>query len=120
MLLISLFWTWARRRRAFFEGRARRPRFKSKKRSKASFYLANDQCEVGDHRLWVPKLGWVNMAENLRFQGKVTGARITKTADWWFVSLSVEIPETLPEKRQAAVGIDVGLNRLATLSTGEG
>jgi putative transposase len=36
------------------------------------------------------------------------------------VSLTVEIPEALPEKRQAAVGIDVGLNRLATLSTGEG
>jgi putative transposase len=70
---------------AFFEGlkngkRKGRPRFKSKKRSKASFYLANDQCELGDHRIWIPKLGWVNMAENLRFQGKVTGARITKTA----------------------------------------
>ena len=105
---------------AFFEGRARRPRFKSKKRSKPSFYLANDQFELGDHRIWVPKLGWVNMAENLRFTGKVTGARITKTADWWFVSIQVEIPDTLPEKRQAAIGIDVGLNRLATLSTGEG
>src|SRR6266700_3532270 len=105
---------------AFFEGKARRPRFKSKKRSKPSFYLANDQFELGDHRIWVPKLGWVNMAENLRFKGKVTGARITKTADWWFVSLTVEIPDVLPEKRQAAVGIDVGLNRLVTLSTGEG
>jgi putative transposase len=71
---------------AFFEGKARRPRFKSKKRSKASFYLANDQFELGDHRIWVPKLGWVNMAENLRFKGKVTGARITKTADWWDVA----------------------------------
>jgi putative transposase len=105
---------------AFFEGKARRPRFKSKKRSKPSFYLANDQFELGDHRIWVPKLGWVNMAENLRFKGKVTGARITKTADWWFVSLTVEIPDVLAEKRQAAVGIDVGLNRLVTLSTGEG
>jgi putative transposase len=105
---------------AFFEGRARRPRFKRKKRSKASFYLANDQCELGDHRLWVPKLGWVNMAENLRFTGKVTGARITKTADWWFVSITVELPDALPEQRQAAVGIDVGLNRLVTLSTAEG
>src|SRR5437588_2567541 len=105
---------------AFFEGKARRPRFKSKKRSKASFYLANDQFELGDHRIWIPKLGWVNLAENLRFKGKVTGARITKTADWWFVSLTVEIPGELPEKRKGAVGIDVGLNRLATLSTGEG
>jgi len=55
-----------------------------------------------------------------RFQGKVTGARITKTADWWFVSLTVDLPDELPEQRQTAVGIDVGLNRLATLSTGEG
>ena len=105
---------------AFFEGKARRPRFKSKKKSKSSFYLANDQLELGDHRMWIPKLGWVNMAENLRILGKVTGARITKTADWWFVSLTVELPEERREQRQAAVGIDVGLNRLATLSTSEG
>ena len=105
---------------AFFEGKARRPKFKSKKRSKPSFYLANDQLELGDHRIWVPKLGWVNMAENLRFKGHVTGARITKTADWWFVSIQVEIPDAVPVKRAAAVGIDVGVSRLATLSTGEG
>jgi putative transposase len=30
------------------------------------------------------------------------------------------VPDEQPEKRPAAVGIDVGLNRLATLSTGEG
>ena len=112
---------------AFFEGlkngkKKGRPKFKSKKRSRASFYLANDQFELGDHRMWVPKLGWVNMAETLRFKGKVTGVRITKTADWWFASITVELPETQPDPahpRPHAVGIDVGLNRLATLSTGE-
>jgi len=41
---------------AFFAGRACHPKFKSKKRSKPSFYLANDQFELGDHRLWIPKL----------------------------------------------------------------
>ena len=105
---------------AFFEGKAKRPRFKSKKRSKPGYYLANDQFELGDHRIWIPKLGWVNMAENLRFSGKLTGARVTKTADWWFVSIQVELPDALPEHKQAVIGIDVGLNRLATLSTGEG
>jgi IS605 OrfB family transposase len=105
---------------AFFAGKAKRPKFKSKKRSKPSFYLANDQFELGDHRLWIPKLGWANMAENVRFSNKVTGARVTKTADWWFVSIQVELPDALPEHKQAVVGIDVGLNRLATLSTGEG
>ena len=110
---------------AFFEGlknekRKGRPKFKRKKKSKASFYLANDQLELGDHRIWIPKLGWVNMAENLRFTGKVTGARITKTSDWWFVSITVEMPDETSNPRTPAVGIDVGLNRLATLSTGEG
>jgi putative transposase len=109
---------------AFFEGvkngkRVGRPKFKSKKRSRPAFYLANDQCEFGDHRIWIPKLGWVNMTENLRFQGKVTGVRITRTAKWWFASITVELPDTPGAPRTSAVGIDVGLNRLATLSTGE-
>src|SRR5260370_21941706 len=104
---------------AFFEGKALRPKFKSKKRSKPSFYLANDQFELKDHHVWIPKLGWVNMSENLRFQGKVTGARVTRTADWWFISMTVECPDATPDSKKAAVCIDVGLNRLATLSTGE-
>jgi IS605 OrfB family transposase len=109
---------------AFFEGwkkgrKRGKPQFKSKKRSKPSFYLANDQFEVGDHRVHIPKLGWVNMAENLRFHGKITGARVKKTADWWFISLTVEIPETQPEKRPLRGAVDVGISCLATLSTGE-
>jgi len=104
----------------FFEGKQGRPKFKSKKRSKASFYLANDQFELGDHRIWIPKLGWVNMAENLRFKGKVTGARVTRTADWWFISITVQVADRRADARKAAVGLDVGLNRLVTLSTGEG
>jgi putative transposase len=105
---------------AFFEGWHRRPTFKSKKKSKPSFYLANDQFELGDHRMWIPKLGWVNLAENLRLKGKVMGARVTKTAAWWFVSIQVEMPDEQPDPYRCAVGVDVGLNRLATLSTSEG
>ena len=62
------------------------------------------------------------MAEKLRFNGKVTGVRITKTADWWFASITVELEDTPPQTSHQgtrAIGIDVGLNRLATLSTGE-
>ncbi len=55
-----------------------------------------------------------------RFQGKITGARVTRTADWWEISITVEVLDETQSARAAAVGIDVGLNRLATLSTGEG
>ncbi|WP_338251002.1 RNA-guided endonuclease InsQ/TnpB family protein [Dictyobacter halimunensis] len=109
---------------AYFDGlregrNVGKPRFKRKKRSKPSFYLANDQLELGDHRVWIPKLGWVNLAENLRWRGKMTGARVTKTADWWFLSVTVELPDEPADPKIPAIGIDVGLNRLVTLSTGE-
>jgi putative transposase len=94
------------------------PQFKGKKRSKASFYLANDKFTVGNHWIDVPKLGRVNMAEKLRFQGKILGARITKVASWWFVSIQVELPDEKPVNTNPTVGIDVGVNRLATLSDG--
>jgi putative transposase len=94
------------------------PKFKSKKRSKASFYLANDKFSVGDHWIEVPKLGRVNMAEQLRLTGKILSARISKSADWWFVSITVEMPDVVLHNQHPPVGIDVGLNRLATLSDG--
>jgi putative transposase len=107
----------------FFEGRkaGRKigyPKFKSKKRSRPSFYLANDKFSVGDHWIDVPKLGRVNMAEKLRFSGKILSARVTKTAAWWFVSMAVEMPDDIPLNDHPPVGVDVGLNRLATLSDG--
>jgi putative transposase len=107
----------------FFEGRkaGRKtgfPRFKSKKRSRQSFYLANDKFTVGDHWIDVPKLGRVNMSEKLRFSGKILSARISKQASWWFVAITVEIPDEVPLNTYPPVGVDVGLNRLATLSDG--
>jgi putative transposase len=107
----------------FFAGRTASrkigfPQFKSKKRSRQSFYLANDKFSVGDHWIDVPKLGRVNMAESLRFSGKIMSARISKTASWWFVSITVEMPDEVPLNNLPPVGVDVGLNRLATLSDG--
>ena len=67
----------------FFEGQKRGrkigyPKFKAKKRDTPSFYLANDKFQVRGHYLYVPKLGRVNIAEKLRFNGKILSARITE------------------------------------------
>jgi putative transposase len=107
----------------FFEGRkaGRKtgfPTFKTKRRSRQSFYLANDKFTVGDHWIDVPKLGRVNMAESLRFTGKILSARISKQASWWWVSITVEMPHEIALNTSPPVGVDVGLNRLATLSDG--
>jgi Probable transposase len=66
----------------------------------------------------VPKLGRVPMAEAVRFSGKILSARISKSASWWFVSIPVQMLNEVVSQQQSPVGVDVGLNRLATLSDG--
>ena len=104
----------------FFEDRAKYPRFKSKKRSRDGFYVANDKFSVGAYWIKLPHIGKVNLAEKLRFQGKIMSARISRTADWWFVSITVQMPdEEVEAPTGEIVGVDLGLLRLATLSNGE-
>jgi putative transposase len=76
--------------------------------------------EVKGKCIRIPKLGWVRMRESLRFTGKVNSATVSRVADHWYVSLSVELSETpKPCESQEGIGVDLGINRLATLSNGE-
>jgi putative transposase len=95
------------------------PHFKSKKRDRLSFYLANDKFSVHGHTLCVPKLGDVNMTEALRFGGKIMSATVSYRAGWWFVSIAVEVEQETPNHSGGTVGIDLGIKTLATLSDGE-
>jgi putative transposase len=103
----------------FFEGTSRYPKFK-KKGHRDSFYVGNDQLKVNGNRLKLPKLSPVKMHEALRFQGEIIRATVSRTANKWFVSLTVKLlkaPTTC--KSQTSVGIDLGIKSLATLSNGE-
>lgn len=96
------------------------PRFK-KKGIHDSFYLSNDCFMVKDKKIRIPKLGWVNMTEELRFTGKIMSATISKTAGKWFVSISVEVPDApkcSDNQVHSSVGVDLGIKTLATLSDG--
>ena len=103
----------------FFKHEAEYPTFK-KKGQHDSFYIANDKVQVQGKRLRIPKLGWVRMREALRFTGKLMAATVSRTADRWYVSLSVQVGPFPPCENQAGrVGVDLGVTHLATLSTGE-
>jgi putative transposase len=105
----------------FFAGRARYPQFR-KKGVHDRFTLTNDQFDIDGSRIRIPNLGWVRMREPLRFAGKPMSATISRVADRWFVSITVDTPDTshLPNaENQGAVGVDLGVSALAALSTGE-
>lgn len=105
----------------FFAGRARSPQFR-KKGAHDRFTLTNDQFAIDGSRIRIPNLGWVRMREMLRFAGKIMSATISRVADRWFVSIAVDTPDNshLPKaENQGAVGVDLGVSALATLSTGD-
>lgn len=102
----------------FFAGRAKYPTFK-KKGIHDSFTLTNDQFTVSGRKIRIPNLGWVKMREGLRFPGKVMSATVSRQANRWFVSITVDTENVpLSCENQVAVGVDLGVNRLATFSDG--
>lgn len=105
----------------FFAGRAKYPKFR-KKGLHDRFSLTNDQFSIDGSRMRIPHLGWVRMREALRFAGKIMSATVSRVADIWFVSITVDTLQSLPSPQaesQGAVGVDLGVSTLATLSTGE-
>jgi putative transposase len=105
----------------FFKKEAGRPKFKKKGKSHDSFYIGGDQIKLDEtkRRIKIPHLDWVRMREKLRFEGKINSVVISRTADRWFVSIQIDAPIEFPKhENQMSVGIDLGINQLATLSDG--
>ena len=103
-------------------GRCKAPTFKRKGRSRDGFYIANDKLSLDGNRVRIPVLGWVDMAEVLRFPGKVLSAAVSRTADHWFISISVDVSdETYRRQRlsDGVVGVDLGVKAALTCSNGE-
>ena len=93
----------------FFEGRTGAPQFKKKGQQRDSFRISNDQFAIEDKKIRIPNLGWVRLAEALRFEGKILGATVTREADQWYVSVQVEMPDPVPVHEGSGEQADVNL-----------
>ena len=102
----------------FYAGRAKVPTFKKRSRGHFRFKLNNDKFDVVGHWVKIPKLGLVNMTERLHYSGKILGAVVSREAAWWFISITVEMPDVHSCALPTVCGLDAGLLRLATLSDG--
>ena len=107
----------------FFKGEGKYPQFR-KKGENDRFSLSNDQFKIADINgksfIQVPKLGRVRMREKLRFDGKILSAKIFARGGRWFVSIAVELAETVKPlpKTGKEIGVDLGVTHLAALSDG--
>ncbi|WP_406337016.1 RNA-guided endonuclease InsQ/TnpB family protein [Streptomyces sp. NBC_00649] len=108
----------------FFAKRAKYPRFKSKKKSRKSAEYTTSGFRFRAGELTLAKMArpldivWSRPLPEGASPSTVTVSQ--DAAGRWFVSLLCEDPAIEPlAAADAAVGIDVGLDHLLTLSTGE-
>jgi putative transposase len=95
------------------------PRFK-KRGVHDSFRLTGTIRSVG-RMIQLPRLGRIRLKEKREsyFKGRVLSATVTRRADRWYVSVTVEMEIVIPESPGGGpVGVDLGVKTLATLSNG--
>lgn len=74
---------------------------------------------VSGYHVHLPRIGKVKMHEMLRFSGRILAVTVSREANRWFASFSVEVEEApFQRESQASVGVDLGLIDLAVLSDG--
>jgi putative transposase len=109
---------------AFWDKRSRYPRFKSKRRSRASAEYTRSAFRWRNGQLTLAKMNtplaivWSRPLPEGTQPSTVTVSR--DAAGRWFVSLLVEDPTVVPlPPVEQVVGVDAGITSLLTLSTGE-
>ena len=97
------------------------PRFKKRGRFAGfGFKEYGNGFKLDGRRLKLSGIGRLAVRWHRELEGQVKTARVYGRAGKWFVSFACEIEKPEPlAKTGVEVGVDVGLHRLATLSTGQ-
>lgn len=102
----------------FFKGLANKPKFKSKKKSKPSFYNDTSKLKVKEKKVLIEKVSWIKTSEQLPIC-KYYNPRITYDNKYWYISVGIEVDKKQEELTDISLGIDLGLKDLAICSDGK-
>ena len=102
----------------FFKKLSGKPKFKSKKKSRSSFYNDPIKLKVKENKsVLLEKIGWVKTSEQLPIC-KYMNPRITYDNKYWYISIGIEVNIKKQELTDVSLGIDLGLKDLAICSNG--
>ena len=115
----------------FFKGYSRFPKFKSRKKSRPSFFQDPIKITFSDTHVKVEgfssskkrnkqKLNWIRLAEHRRIPTdcKYYNPRITYDGINWWISVGIDCEEKEEIPNNDGVGIDLGIKELAVCSDG--
>lgn len=113
----------------FFKGYSKFPKFKSKKKSRPSFYVDNIKIQFTDTHVKLEKisnstkknkakLNWIRLAEKGRIPTdcKYSNPRVTFDGINFWISVGIEVEESTEVPTNNGVGIDLGIKDLAICS----
>lgn len=105
----------------FFNKISKFPKFKKKGDKDSLRIPQNIKIDQAKKKVFVPKVGWVKYRPNQELIGLPKNMTVTLDGDKTFVSIQVEIEvEDKPHPNlEDHIGIDLGITRFATLSTGD-
>jgi len=101
------------------------PRFKKRGKCRDSFRFGAGVMRCDGATVTLPRIGIVNTHESTRKlarrlangTARILSATVSRTAQRWFVSFTVEVERDIPERHArpgSAVGVDLGVNALLT------
>jgi putative transposase len=101
----------------FFEGRAKYPKFKTRKGTQSIRYPQRFKFE--GNRIYLPKIGWVKTVFHRPMEGTPKNVTVLKTKSGkYFVSIQCEVEFSTRQYGGGEVGVDLGLTHFAILSDG--
>lgn len=105
----------------FFAGKSGYPKFKSKKKSRQSFYVRYDHLYFKDGVCNIEKIGKVKYKTNYDIpQGKYINPYCSYDGRYWYLTFGVEVGENQAElDKSLSIGIDLGVKELAVVSSME-
>lgn len=99
------------------------PKFKKKRTGEAyRTQFTNNNIQIGESKLKLPKLGWVKTKGQQDIQGKILNVTVRRIHEGHYeasVLCEVEIPY-LPAAPKFAAGVDVGIKDFAIVTDGKG
>lgn len=102
----------------FFKMLADKPRFKSRKRCKPSFYNDTEKLKVKGKSVHIEKVGWITTSEQLPNNKKYINPRVSFDGKYWYISVGIENENEKLELSGEVIGVDVGIKELAVCSNG--
>ncbi|TAK13269.1 MAG: transposase [Anaerolineae bacterium] len=103
----------------FFEGRARLPRFKSRRAEQSLRYPQRVKVDLAARRTYLPKVGWIRTVFHSPLEGTIKNVTVSKTRSGrYYAAFQVELEIAAPDPQGELAGLDLGLSAFAALSDG--